>query len=74
MIQIVPQLRIRLAYRPVDFRKGIDGLIALCRQELASDPYDGSLYVFRNRRSTDLRILDIGENPTIFRWSALLFE
>jgi len=57
MIQIVPQLRIRLAYRPVDFRKGIDGLIALCRQELASDPYDGSLYVFRNRRGTALKIL-----------------
>src|SRR5499426_1206482 len=57
MIQIVPQLRIWLAYRLVDFRKGIDGLIALCRQELASDPYDGSLFVFRNRRGTALRIL-----------------
>jgi len=57
MIQIVPQLRIWLAYRPIDFRKGIDGLIALCRQELASDPSDGSLFVFRNRRGTALRIL-----------------
>lgn len=57
MIQIVPQLRIWLAYRPVDFRKGIDGLIALCRQELASDPYDGALYVFRNRRGTALKVL-----------------
>jgi transposase len=57
MIQVVPQLRIWLAFRPVDFRKGIDGLIALCRQELASDPDDGSLFVFRNRRGTALRIL-----------------
>src|SRR5262245_58430571 len=57
MIQIVPQLRIWLAYQPVDFRNGIDGLIVLCRQELASDPADGSLFVFRNRRGTALRIL-----------------
>jgi len=57
MIQIVPQLRIWLAYGAVDFRKGIDALAALCRQQLASSPDDGALYVFRNRRGTALRIL-----------------
>ncbi len=57
MIQIVPQLRIWLAYQPVDFRKGIDALVALCRQQLASSPDDGALYVFRNRRGAALRIL-----------------
>ena len=34
MIQITPQMRILLAVEPVDFRKGIDGLVALCRQQL----------------------------------------
>ena len=36
MIQITPQMRILVAVEPVDFRKGIDGLAALCRQVLAS--------------------------------------
>ena len=57
MIQLLPQLRILLACQPVDFRKGIDGLVALCKRELTSDAYDGSVFVFRNRRGTALKIL-----------------
>src|SRR5262249_58828381 len=57
MIQLLPQLKIFLAYQPVDFRKGIDGLVSLCRSELQADPYDGSAFVFRNRRGTALKIL-----------------
>ena len=34
MIQLTPQSRIFLATEPVDFRKGIDGLAAVCRQRL----------------------------------------
>jgi transposase len=50
MIQITPQMRILLAVEPVDFRRGIDGLAALCRQALASDPQAGALFVFCSRR------------------------
>ena len=57
MIQLLPQLKIFLAYQPVDFRKGIDGLVSLCRNQLAADPFDGSIVVFRNRRGTALKIL-----------------
>jgi len=57
MIQITPQLKILLAYKPVDFRKGIDGLIGLCRDQLNAEVYDGTLFVFRNRRGTALRII-----------------
>ena len=32
MLQLTPQSRIFLATQPVDFRKGIDGLAAVCRQ------------------------------------------
>ena len=49
MIQITPQLKILLAYQPVDFRKGIDGLIGLCRDQLDAEVYDGTLFVFRGR-------------------------
>ena len=57
MIQLVPQLRILLACRPVDFRAGIDGLAALCKRELQEDPMSGCVMVFRNRRGTSLRLL-----------------
>jgi transposase len=57
MIQLLPQLKILLAYQPVDFRKGIDGLIALCRAQFNAELYDGTLFIFRNRRGTALKIL-----------------
>ncbi len=50
MIQLTPQMRLLLAVEPVDFRKGIDGLVAVCRQKLATDPMAGALFVFANRR------------------------
>ena len=57
MIQLIPQLQIRLACQPVDFRNGIDGLAALCKKALAEDPFSGTLFVFRNRRGTALKLL-----------------
>jgi IS66 Orf2 like protein len=46
---IVPSgaVRVLVATRPVDFRKGMDGLAALVRESLGSDPYSGVIYVFR---------------------------
>lgn len=57
MIQLVPQLKILLACEPVDFRKGIDSLAALCRNQLHEDPLSGALFVFRNRSGTALKLL-----------------
>jgi transposase len=57
MIQITPQTRILVAVEAVDFRRGIDGLARLCRQQLESDPFSGTMFVFRNRRSTAIKIL-----------------
>ena len=57
MIQIVPQLKILLACQPVDFRKGIDSLAALCKGQLAQDPLSGIMFVFRNRSGTALKVL-----------------
>jgi transposase len=57
MIQLVPQLRILFASKPIDFGNGIDGLAALCKRELAEAPFSGALFVFRNRRGTALRML-----------------
>jgi transposase len=38
-------------------RRSSDGLQALTRHELGQDPLDGSLYVFVNRRATQMRVL-----------------
>src|SRR3954462_3715446 len=57
MLQLVPQLRILLAVTPVDFRKGVDSLAALCRDQWQQDPFSGTLYVFRNRAATALKLL-----------------
>jgi transposase len=50
-------MRILAAVAPADFRKGIDGLAQLCRQELGADPFQGTVFLFRNRRATSLRVL-----------------
>jgi transposase len=57
MMQIVPQLKIWLCCEPVDFRKGIDSLVALCRSPLEEDPFSGALFVFRHRAGTALKLL-----------------
>lgn len=57
MIQITPQMKILLAIEPVDFRKGIDGLAAVCRSRFKHDPFSGIMFVFRNRKKTSFKIL-----------------
>lgn len=57
MIQVAPQMRILVAVEPADFRRGIDGLAKLAREELSSDPFSGCIFVFRNRRATAVKIL-----------------
>ena len=56
---IVPSgaVRVLVATRPVDFRKGMDGLAALVRESLGSDPFSGVIYVFRSKRADRLKLL-----------------
>lgn len=57
MIQITPHMNILVAIAPVDFRKGIDGLAALCKHSLNVDPFSGTLFVFTNKSRKALRIV-----------------
>lgn len=57
MLQLAPQLRILVCVEPIDFRNGIDGLVQLCKARLNEDPFRGTLFVFRNRRGTAVKVL-----------------
>lgn len=52
-----PSARVLVASRPVDFRKGMDGLAALVMQQLGADPYSGVVYVFRARRADRVKLV-----------------
>jgi hypothetical protein len=56
MIQLTPQSRLFVATAPVAFRKGIDGLVAVCRHSLGDTSLEGAIYVFRNRAGTALKL------------------
>ncbi len=50
-------LRVYVATRPVDFRKGHDGLAAAVQEMFGLDPFSGAAYVFRSKRADRIKIL-----------------
>jgi len=46
-----------VATKPVDFRKGTEGLAALVREEMKSDPFSGAVYVFRAKRADRVKLI-----------------
>ena len=57
MIQLGPQTRILVTGDPLDLRKGIDGISCFCRRILQEDPTNGTVFVFVNRRKTQIKAL-----------------
>ena len=51
------RVRIMVATKPINFRKGHDGLAALVKNELHKDPFTGTVFVFRARRADRLKLL-----------------
>lgn len=55
---ILPQNpRVLIATKPVDFRKGMDGLAAIVAAELKLEPFSGIVYVFRSKRADRVKLL-----------------
>jgi len=56
---IVPSgpVRVLMATRPVDFRKGIDSLAALIKETIGTDPFSGVVYAFRAKRADRVKLL-----------------
>mgnify|MGYP002716884466 CR=1 FL=1 len=51
------RVRIMVATKPIDFRKGHDSLAALVKNELRKDPFTGTVFVFRARKADRLKLL-----------------
>ena len=51
------QVRVHLCGQPVDMCKSYDGLYALTRNTLHRDPLSSHLFVFINRRATQMKVL-----------------
>lgn len=57
MIGPTGAVRVMVATKPVDFRKGAEGLAALVREDMKADPFSGTLYVFRAKRADRVKLV-----------------
>ena len=57
MIALSPGLKVVVAAQPVDFRKGVHGLVALVASALKADPYCGNVFIFRSKRMDRLKLV-----------------
>ena len=51
------RVRIMMATKPIDFRKGHDSLAAMVKNELRKDPFTGTVFVFRAKQTDRLKLL-----------------
>jgi len=71
MIAAATGVKILVASKPVDFRKGADGLAALVREQLRHDPFAGTIFVFRSKRADRLKILAWDGSGLVLLWKRL---
>ena len=50
-------VKVFVATRPVDFRKGIDGLALAVQEMFGLDPFCGAVFVFRAKRADRIKLL-----------------
>ena len=53
----VGPVKVFVATRPVDFRKGIDGLSLAVQEMFALDPFCGAVFVFRSKSADRIKLL-----------------
>ena len=57
MIGLRGELKVMVATRPIDFRRGVHGLVAMVARALGADPYCGNVFVFRSKRKDRLKMI-----------------
>lgn len=71
MITIPSGVRVLIATKPVDFRKGGEGLAALVREALGENPFSGTIFVFRCKRADRVKILAWDGSGLVLVWKRL---
>ncbi|MGA7310923.1 MAG: IS66 family insertion sequence element accessory protein TnpB [Pseudolabrys sp.] len=71
MIAVAAGVRVLVATKPVDFRKGGDGLAALVRETLEEDPFSGTIFIFRAKRADRVKILAWDGSGLVLFWKRL---
>jgi transposase len=71
VIGVPAGVRVLVATRPVDFRRGADSLAALVREELRQDPFCGTIFVFRSKRADRLKLLAWDGSGLVLFWKRL---
>jgi transposase len=71
MIAVAAGVRVLVATKPVDFRKGGDGLAALVRETLEEDPFSGTIFIFRAKRADRVKILAWDGSGLVLFWKWL---
>jgi transposase len=57
--------------RPVDFRRGADGLAATAQTMLRQDPFCGTIFVFRSKRADRVQMLVYDGTGLVLIWKRL---
>ena len=71
MIAVAAGVRVLVATKPVDFRRGADSLAALVREQLRHDPFSGTVFIFRSKRADRLKILAWDGSGLVLFWKRL---
>lgn len=71
MISIPSGVRVLVATKPVDFRKGADSLAAIAKEALRQDPFSGTVIVFRAKRADRVKIVTWDGTGLVMLWKAL---
>ncbi len=71
MISVPAGVRVLLATRPVDFRRGGHALAALAAETLAEDPFSGTVLVFRAKRGDRMKILLWDASGLVLVWKQM---
>ena len=64
-------VRVLIATRPVDFRRGADGLAATVQTRLRQDPFCGTVFVFRSKRADRVKMLVDDGTGLVLIWKRL---
>jgi transposase len=71
MISIPAGVRVLVATKPVDFRRGADSLAALAMEGLKQDVYSGVVLVFRAKRADRIKIVSWDGTGLVMLWKAI---